>query len=58
MLHDTHDDGTTQSTGYQPPRISEIGSLRELTLAFNKKGPNADIFSQAIPIVGSITSLH
>ena len=54
MLHDTDDHGKSQTGGYEPPRISTLGSLQELTLSFNKKGPSADVFSNLVPIIGSL----
>jgi hypothetical protein len=44
-------------TSYEAPRVEELGSLAELTAKKNKVGPTADIYSSAVPIVGSITSI-
>jgi hypothetical protein len=58
MLHDRDDDGASDGRPYEPPCISEIGSLQELTLVFNKKGPSHDVYSNIIPIVGSLAPTH
>ena len=40
---------------YTPSQITEIGSFHDLTLAFNKVGPNSDQFSTINNgIVGSV----
>lgn len=41
---------------YQPPTITELGSVRDLTLGLNKVGNNPDIYSAVVPIIGSIVS--
>jgi hypothetical protein len=40
---------------YTKPTVTVLGSVRELTLADNKIGSDPDIYSQVVPIVGSIT---
>ena len=42
---------------YSAPAITTLGSVHELTLSFNKVGPNADVYSANIPIVGSIVAI-
>ena len=54
MQHDPHDDGATHRESYEPPRITDIGSVAELTQAFNKMGSRSDIYSNLAPIVGSL----
>jgi len=41
---------------YTAPTVTELGSLRELTLAgpSNKVGTSSDIYSNVVPLVGSI----
>jgi hypothetical protein len=41
---------------YTAPNVTPLGSVRELTLAGlgNKNGANPDIYSNVVPIVGSI----
>lgn len=42
---------------YEPPEMSILGSVEELTLVFNKVGLDPDIFTPAPPaqqVVGSI----
>ena len=38
---------------YEPPEIRILGSVEELTL-LNKVGPDPDMFSDIVPIIGSI----
>jgi hypothetical protein len=40
---------------YIAPEVTVLGSVHQLTLADNKVGPDPDIYSQVVPIVGSIT---
>jgi hypothetical protein len=42
---------------YEAPALTEIGTVHELTLLFNKVGPNADAFSNIVPLVGSLDIL-
>jgi hypothetical protein len=41
---------------YQTPKMETLGTVHEMTLMpkFNKVGPDSDVYSNAIPIVGSI----
>jgi hypothetical protein len=45
---------------YSAPSITKLGTLRELTLAFNKVGTTSDTFSPATggSIVGSIVPIR
>ena len=58
MQHDPHGDDGAQPRSYEPPRITDIGSLADLTLAFNKRGPRPDVFSNIAPIVGSLVPIR
>lgn len=42
---------------YTAPKVTVLGSVRDLTLADNKIGSDPDIYSQTVPIVGSITPI-
>jgi len=42
---------------YTAPEVTVLGSVRDLTLANNKIGSEPDIYSQIVPIVGSITPI-
>lgn len=39
---------------YEPPTVTELGSLRELTLQNNKVGTHTDMFTSSTELVGSI----
>ena len=41
---------------YTPPKVTELGTVRDLTLAdsFNKIGFSHDVYSSTIPLLGSI----
>jgi hypothetical protein len=41
---------------YTPPKVTELGSVRDLTLAdgFNKIGFSQDVYSANTPLLGSI----
>lgn len=41
---------------YVSPKITTIGTLADMTRAFNKIGGSADQYSSAIPVVGSLVS--
>jgi len=41
---------------YSPPTVTELGTIRELTLAMNKVGTRSDIYSNTVPLVGSLVS--
>lgn len=41
---------------YTAPVVTDLGSVRELTLApFNKPSGPPDIYSSTVPVVGSLT---
>ena len=43
---------------YEAPKVTDLGSLEEMTLQFNKVGPAPDSLSQINPVVvGSFTSI-
>jgi hypothetical protein len=43
---------------YERPEMKRLGSVHDMTLQkFNKVGPDSDVYSSAIPIVGSITPI-
>lgn len=40
---------------YEPPAISDIGTVHEFTLqSLNKMGRKTDVYSSIVPIVGSL----
>ncbi len=41
---------------YVSPTITTIGTLADMTRAFNKIGGQADQYSASIPVVGSLVS--
>jgi hypothetical protein len=45
------------SMKYTAPQVTVLGSVRDLTLASNKIGPDPDMYSQVVPIIGSITPI-
>jgi hypothetical protein len=42
---------------YEAPEVRRLGTVEELTQALNKVGPTPDVFSQVVPIVGSIVTI-
>jgi hypothetical protein len=40
---------------YTAPKVTVLGTLHELTLVGNKIGPDPDMYSNVVPIIGSIT---
>jgi hypothetical protein len=42
---------------YEAPEMKNLGSVHEMTLAQNKVGLTADIYSGQVPIVGSIKTI-
>lgn len=39
---------------YEAPVLNELGSLEHLTRQFNKVGQSSDIYSQLVPVIGSL----
>lgn len=39
---------------YDAPTVKALGSLRDLTLEFNKPSGPPDIYSSTVPVVGSL----
>lgn len=43
---------------YEAPRVTDIGSVAELTLQrYNKVGSSSDAFSPTTPLVGSLVAV-
>lgn len=42
---------------YSAPSVTDLGSVRDLTLVVNKVGSDPDIYSGIVPVVGSIIPL-
>lgn len=43
-----------QATTYEPPEVTEYGSVEALTEQSNKVGGNTDEYSETTPLVGSV----
>lgn len=41
---------------YSKPTVTELGSVREITLAFNKIGKDSDVYSPTTPLIGSLVA--
>jgi hypothetical protein len=48
MQHVPHDDVANRPS-YEPPRITDIGTVADVALAFNKMGSRSDICSNLAP---------
>jgi hypothetical protein len=43
-----------KTSGYESPALTEIGTLHDLTLQFNKVGSNPDAIDPTAIVVGSL----
>ena len=41
---------------YTPPTVTDLGTVRDMTLDLNKVGFESDVYSAIVPIVGSIVT--